>query len=512
MSAGTGSKRRTLQALAVTIAGASLILGLPVASRAASQTVSVNDNRFSPQEVHIDPGDTVVWTNQGTRVHDVTSDDGSFKSGDLGRGESYSHTFPDEGFYYYHCSFHGSRKKVGMWGVVIVGNPDPDTDPYKDLGGGSNDGRPKLFVPSKDFPTIQSAVNSASPGSTIVIRPGVYKTKVVVQDMHNLVIRGVDRFRTILHGEDQRNTGITVDASRNIRIKNLTVRNYVGNGIFINDTVNYTVSKVDAIKGRTYGVYAFDSYDGVIKNSFAWGSGDGGFYIGQCLHCSSLIENVVAKYNYLGYSGTNATGVVIRDSLWAHNAAGIVPNTLPTEELGPNRGTLVYNNMVRNNNYDSIPGAGFSDRGQPIGIPIGTGIWFAGVENNVALNNTVRKHKSFGILISQSVDESVPVNNMVIGNFITNSDSDGDGKGWDLAWDGNGESNCFDNNHFEGETGPPDIETVYACANRPYPGVPYGPVLAYLAESIPNSQTRPEEEPPEPKRPRCQKGAPGCNR
>ncbi|HEV3471961.1 MAG TPA: plastocyanin/azurin family copper-binding protein, partial [Actinomycetota bacterium] len=305
-------KRRTLKALALTVAGASMVLGLPVASEAASQTVTIRDNSFSPQEIRIDPGDTVVWTNQGARVHDVTADDRSFRSEDLGRGESFSHTFEKEGFYYYHCSFHGSRKKVGMWGLVVVGNPDPESDPYAELGGGPKDARPKLIVPSKDFPSIQSAVNSASPGSTIVVRPGVYKTKVVVQDMHNLVIRGVDRFRTILHGEDKRGTGITVDASRKIAIKNLTVRNYVGNGIFINNTTGYTVDRVDAIKGRTYGIYAFDSYDGVIKNSFAWGSGDGGFYIGQCMNCSALIHNVVAKYNYLGYSGTNATGVVIR--------------------------------------------------------------------------------------------------------------------------------------------------------------------------------------------------------
>lgn len=505
-----GAAPRTIivRALATVVAGTLLIVGLPTSSIAATQAVTIRDNAFSPQEIHIDPGDTVVWTNQGGRVHDVTADDRSFRSGDLRRGESYSKTFNREGFFYYHCSFHGTRRKVGMWGLVVVGNPDPSTDPYKDLGK-QQDARKKLVVP-RDFPTIQKAVNRAQPGTTIVIRPGVYKTKVVVQDKRDLVIRGVDRFRTILHGQDKRHTGITVDASRNITVKNLTVRNYLGNGVFFNDTTRYTVNRVDAIKGRTYGIYAFDSYDGVIKNSFAWGSGDGGFYIGQCLNCSGLIENVVAKYNYLGYTGTNATGVVIRDSLFTHNAAGVVPNTLPTEDLGPNRGTLVYNNVIRNNNYATVPAAGFSDN--PIGIPIGTGIWFPGTENNVALDNVVKNHKSFGILISQSVDESLPVNNSVIGNLVLRSDIDGDGRGWDLAWDGTGESNCFSNNRFEGDTGPPDIETVYACANRPYPGVPYPPVQAYLAESITNSQTRDQKEPPEPKRPKCQRGAPGCHR
>ncbi|MDQ4065616.1 MAG: right-handed parallel beta-helix repeat-containing protein, partial [Actinomycetota bacterium] len=319
-----------------------------------------------------------------------------------------------------------------------------------------------------------------------------------------------DRFRTILHGQDKRQNGIVVDGTRNVRIMDLTVRNYKGNGIYINNTVGYTVNRVDAIKGRTYGVYAFDSVDGVIKNSFAWGSGDGGFYIGQCLPCSAVIENVVARYNYLGYSGTNATGVVIRYSRFTNNAAGVVPNTLPTEEYGPNRGTLVYNNIVRNNNYATIPPAGFSEF--PIGIPIGTGIWFPGVENNVARNNVVENHNSFGILVSQSVDEALPINNMVIGNRVKNSDADGDGRGWDLAWDGTGESNCFSENRYKGPTGPPEIETVYACARRPYPGVPYAPVQAYLAEWAARGQTREWEEPPEPNRPKCQKGRPGCNR
>jgi plastocyanin len=491
--------------------GSLLILGLATESRAASQTVSVIDNRFNPQEVHIDPGDTIIWTNQGQNTHDIRADDGSFKSGIMNRGESFSQRFPDEGFYYYHCNLHGSKKKVGMWGLVVVGTPDPSTDPYAELSGGGDDVRPKLVVP-KDFPTIQQAVNHASPGSTIVIQPGVYKTSVTVQTP-NLIIRGVDRFRTVLDGEDERGNGITVDGTRNVTIKNLTVKNYVGNGIYINNTTGYTVDHVDAIKGRTYGIYAFDSYDGVIKNSFAYGSGDGAYYIGECLNCSALIENVVGTWSYLGYSGTNATGVVIRDSVFRHNAIGIAPNTLPTEELGPNRGTFIYNNRIFNNNYGTIPGAGFSDQeGTPIGIPIGTGIFLAGVENNVAIDNRIWDHNSYGVLVGVSVDSDPPMNNTVMNNWIRNSDFDEDGYGYALAYDGNGGLNCWAGNDFEGETGPPDIQTLYPCDPRTASGAPYGPVLAHMAESASGGATRPEEEPPDPKRPRCQKGAPGCNR
>jgi hypothetical protein len=288
------------------------------------------------------------------------------------------------------------------------------------------------------------------------------------------------------------------------------VRNYTGNGIFFNDVTGYEADHIDAIKNRTYGIYAFDSYNGVIRDSFGYGSGDSAFYIGQCLGCGGLIENVVSTHNFLGYSGTNASGVVIRDSVFKHNGAGIVPNTLPTEELAPNRGTLMINNLVINNNYKTIPAKGFSET---VSIPFGTGIWMAGTMNNQAISNVIRNHESFGVLITESIHpDSIPMNNQVRNNIIRNSDSNDDGYGYDLAWSGEGADNCFTGNDVTGATGPPEIQTLYACANRPFTGVPYGPVSAYVAASLCCPQTREQKEPPEPKRPFCQRGRPGCRR
>lgn len=491
------------RALAVMLLGTLAVLGMPEISVAATTHVSIRDNFFTPKEVHIDPGDSVVWTHEGTRVHTVISDiKGEFRSGDLRSGDTFSHTFKEEGTFYYHCKYHGGKGQVGQWGVVIVGDPPP---PHEDTG--PKDDRPKLVVPT-DFSTIQKAVDKAKPKTVILVEPGRYKEEVVVKT-DGITIRGVDRFRTVLSGGDTKGTGITFDGVKNVTVENLTIRNYVGNGVYFKNVTGYTVDRVDAIKDRTYGIYAFNSYDGVFRNSFVWGSGDGGFYIGQCLGCSALIDNVIARYNYIGYSGTNATGVTIRDSLFSNNGAGIVPNTLPTEELGPNRGTFIFNNIVRNNNYTTIPASGVS--ANSMGIPMGTGIWLPGVENNIAMENIVENHNSYGILVSQSVDDSLPRNNEVWSNFIRNSDADSDGYGYDLAWDGTGESNCFSNNDFAGKTGPPSIETLYACSKRPFSGAPYGPVQTHLAESIAGSQNRDEEEPPEPRRPRCQKGRPGCH-
>lgn len=491
-----GIRRSALRPAVGALIGLLLVLGLPTASYGANQSVSIRDNRFSPQEVRIDPGDTVIWTNQGSRVHDVRSDTGEFRSGDMQPGDTYSHTFTEEGYYYYHCTYHGASGQVGMWGVVIVGNPPPPDEEEED-----KDDRPKLIVPD-DFPTIQKAVDKANQGTTIVIRPGVYREEVVIRTPH-LVIRGTDRFRTVLHGGDRRTNGFTVDGTHHVSIRNLTVRNYLGNGIYFNNSRYYTANKIDSIKNRTYGIYAFNSYYGVFKNSFGYGSGDSAFYVGQCLGCGALLENIKSTRNYLGYSGTNATGVVIRDSVFVHNGVGVVPNTLPTEELAPNRGTLIIDNIVRDNNYETIPAAGFSET---VGIPFGTGVWLAGTENNTVMNNLIDNHKRYGILITPSIDaDSVPKNNSVMSNLISNSGI------YDLAFDGGGEDNCWADNRFV-TSGPPDIETLYHCSARPFPNAPFGPVGAEVAAQLGNSQTREQKEPPEPNRPRCQKGKPGCDR
>jgi plastocyanin len=479
----------TRRALAVLLMTALVVVALPIASQAASGAVAIKDNEFTPREIRIDPGDSVIWTNQGARVHTVTADNRSFDSGDIKPGGTFSRRFEEEGYYFYYCKQHGAAGGVGMWGVVIVGDPPPSPRLEE-----KTSGRPKIVVPD-DAPTIQKAVNQARPGATVLIRPGVYHETVTVRTP-NLVIKGVDRFRTILHGRDKLGNGIVTDGTRNITVKNMTIRNYTGNGIFFNNTRGYKAERIDSIKNRTYGIYAFDSHNGIIRNSFGWGSGDSAFYVGECMACSALIENVHAEMNFIGYSGTNATGVVIRDSTWVRNGAGIVPNTLPTEDLGPNRGTWIVNNIVRNNNYETIPAAGVSET---FAIPFGTGIWLLQTENNVAHRNIVTGHKRYGILISHGLN-GVPMNNRVIANKVRNS-----GK-YDLAWDGTGASNCFARNDFTGETGPPEIETIYDCDNRPYPGIPFAPIQADLYEAITvGYATREQKEPPEPKRPHCQR-------
>jgi plastocyanin len=72
-------------------------------------------NRFSPTSLTVTAGTTVVWENQESAVHTVTSNTGVFESGDMGKKDKFSYTFTDVGSYPYHCRHHS-----GMNGTIIV--------------------------------------------------------------------------------------------------------------------------------------------------------------------------------------------------------------------------------------------------------------------------------------------------------------------------------------------------------------------------------------------------------
>lgn len=77
---------------------------------------------YGANPLTISSGITVQWTNADTMAHTVTADDGSFDSGAIPPGQTYSRTFNAPGTYPYFCTIHG---KASMSGTVIVGNGNP---------------------------------------------------------------------------------------------------------------------------------------------------------------------------------------------------------------------------------------------------------------------------------------------------------------------------------------------------------------------------------------------------
>jgi len=73
--------------------------------------------KFNPATIRVKAGDTIVWTQQDSTPHTVTSVSGSesFDSGSVRGGQTFSHTFNTPGTYEYECSIHPS-----MRGTVVV--------------------------------------------------------------------------------------------------------------------------------------------------------------------------------------------------------------------------------------------------------------------------------------------------------------------------------------------------------------------------------------------------------
>lgn len=77
--------------------------------------VAVSGFAFSPAEVTVKAGHTVMWENTGSVAHTVTFTDGPSFDEPLAAGESVTRVFTAPGRFAYYCAIHPS-----MRGTVIV--------------------------------------------------------------------------------------------------------------------------------------------------------------------------------------------------------------------------------------------------------------------------------------------------------------------------------------------------------------------------------------------------------
>ncbi|MEX0932878.1 MAG: plastocyanin/azurin family copper-binding protein [Candidatus Pacearchaeota archaeon] len=79
-------------------------------------TIEIMNFDYSNNELAINLGDAVIWTNQDSIGHTVTSDSGGkINSSLLSKGETYSKTFNEVGSFSYHCAPHPYMK-----GTIVV--------------------------------------------------------------------------------------------------------------------------------------------------------------------------------------------------------------------------------------------------------------------------------------------------------------------------------------------------------------------------------------------------------
>jgi plastocyanin len=451
--------RPTLRQMPVLIAAA---LACGGTDRQGGNFVNMYDNAFNAAVVRVPVGGRVKWMNVGKNVHNAVAADQSWstsgaKGPDLAPGTEHDVTFTSPGIYRYYCTYHGTPDGKGMAGVVVVGDVAYHPGPRAGQKAVADASGSVRRVP-RQYPTIQSAVDAADPGDLVLIDRGVYHEEVTVTTP-SLTLRGLDRNQTIIDGDFVRGNGVAVLAD-GVAIENLTARNAVLNGFFWTGVTGFRGSWLTAYNNGDYGIYAFDARDGLFEHSYASGSPDSGFYIGECYPCRVVIRDVTAENNAIGYSGTNSGGdLYVVSSVWRNNRSGLVPASLDLELRPPQRETVIAANLIVGNSNRSAPTAALP------AIAYGNGVLIGGGLGNVVERNVIADHEQHGILITPMYDRNWwPAHqNVVRENRIVRS-----GRA-DLALGGPGSlGNCFAGNQYA-SAAPAGLELFHGCGGLRLP-------------------------------------------
>lgn len=377
------------------------------------------DNAYNAPVVRIPEGAGVAFTNAGRNLHNIVPVDPTrwpaVDTSAVAPGGKLALSLAAAGVYEYYCSYHGTKDGLGMAGAVVVGDAEYTGSKRGTLTAVATASGTVRRVPEQHA-SIQAAVDAAEPGDLILIAPGVYKEEVTVTTP-SLVIRGLDRNATIIDGEFIRPNGFNVLAD-GVALENLTARHATLNGFFWTGVTGYRGRYLTAYNNGDYGIYAFDSKDGLLEDSYASGSPDAGFYIGQCFPCRAMIRRVISEHNAVGYSGTNAGGeLYILNSTWRNNRGGLVPNTLDTELYPPQRSTTIRRNLIHDNSSRSGPGKGLSP------LAWGNGVVLGGGRENVVEDNIIFHHAGHGVVVAPLADANFwpAKGNRVADNRITAS-------------------------------------------------------------------------------------------
>lgn len=76
----------------------------------AGDAVQIVDFQFEPQDLTVEVGTTVTFTNDDGFAHTAEADDGSFDTGNLEGGASAEVTFAEAGELSYFCAIHNYMK------------------------------------------------------------------------------------------------------------------------------------------------------------------------------------------------------------------------------------------------------------------------------------------------------------------------------------------------------------------------------------------------------------------
>lgn len=256
-----------------------------------------------------------------------------------------------------------------------------------------------------DETSIQGAVNRAQPGDLILIEPGIYPEQVVVT-VDDIVIRGRNRNTVFVDGTHSLTTGITVNAS-GVAVENLTVRNYLGDGIAVGGDVipepvdGFRAFHVTTSNTALNGIALRSVINAEVREGWHSGHGEAGVLVSGCQQCNTLVTTTLAEFSARGFSVVGALDSVSIHAVTArNNRAGIV---VEDGEVGGSVGVTVSGSIIQNNGFSQSP---LSQ--QALDFSFGVGIHVGGTSQSSIISNRITGNTAAAVLLSQNVTGTSP--------------------------------------------------------------------------------------------------------
>jgi hypothetical protein len=354
---------------------------------------------------------------------------------------------------------------------------------------------PKVLTVCKHgcvYTTIQKAVNAAGRRATIKVKPGKYVEGVIVSghkyDGLHIIGVGKKPSDVVLEGRHARGpggaaqNGIDGENVNNLDIENIKAEHYAANGFFINTCRGYLMKNLVAGFNHSYGLYVFKCVGGRMTKSVGYGNGDSAFYVGgtpfEKHPVTTTLDHLTGYENVLGYSGTNSKYVLIRDSEFYNNGAGVVPNTLASEPDEPATSGVIEHNLIYWNNFDYYrPNSPVKTVSSGVGskrasYPIGAGVILFGTTGWVVKDNSIFGNFLWGVAAfsdpTNTTGKAENNDNHVINNKMGAPFKDANG--FDFYNDGSGKGTCFEGNGagvtFDASATEPTSELYPSCPSN----------------------------------------------
>jgi parallel beta-helix repeat protein len=321
-----------------------------------------------------------------------------------------------------------------------------------------------------DGESIQAKIDAAPPGSTIFVKPGVYResgaTRAVTITKNGIHLIGMprpnqpvvlDQSGTQMHGiwvspadstdpdnDELPPCGVSNQRLKNFSLSGFTVQGFPGFGVYLTCVDGFSLHNNIAAANLTYSLFPVRSTHGALFSNLVSGTElDACLYVGQDDTIS--VHNNTAYDCVIGMEIENSHHVQMFKNLAVGNTAGLLVDIVGNRQVTTISDNMVTGNVIENNNRKNTAPPS-QDTSQ---IPPGIGFILEGADRTFVANNLIKDNGFAGLTVvspcaaapdfcAPPLDfDPNPDGNRVISNTFQDN-------GVDVIYlPGDGQGNCF---------------------------------------------------------------------